>query len=268
MRKLILFFIHLLIIVLLTAATQIGGFLWLCCLFMVKQNVKRYRLKRLSLFIVVYLVFTLLVVPITAPLFGREKIKNTPSLSYHTFFTVLFNRNYVTPQLQEVLQTSAANYQKRYPKLKIIYLDACFPFLDGFPLLPHLSHNDGDKIDIAFVYTDDEGVLTNKKPSTSGYGVFVESKNSRMSQSEICKSRGYFQYDFTKYLTFGSFYKSLNWAPDPTRFLINTLLAHKATGKLFIEPHLKANMRLTNPKVRFHGCQAVRHDDHIHLQLR
>ena len=39
-------------------------------------------------------------------------------------------------------------------------------------------------------------------------------------------------------------------------------------GKVFIEPHLKDRMKLTNSKIRFHGCGAVRHDDHIHIQLK
>ena len=32
--------------------------------------------------------------------------------------------------------------------IEIHYLDANFPFINKFPLLPHLSHNDGKKIDI------------------------------------------------------------------------------------------------------------------------
>ena len=38
--------------------------------------------------------------------------------------------------------------------------------------------------------------------------------------------------------------------------------------KIFIEPHLKSRLELSGyKKVRYHGCQAVRHDDHIHIQL-
>ena len=50
--------------------------------------------------------------------------------------------------------------------------------------------------------------------------------------------------------------------------LINFLASNKLIGKLFIEPHLKSRMNLTNSKIKFHGCQAVRHDDHIHVQLK
>ena len=33
-------------------------------------------------------------------------------------------------------------------------------------------------------------------------------------------------------------------------------------------PHLKARLGLNSNKVRFHGCHAVRHDDHFHVQLK
>lgn len=42
--------------------------------------------------------------------------------------------------------------QQTEPQIRISYLDANFPFKDGFPLLPHLSHDDGRKVDIAFMY--------------------------------------------------------------------------------------------------------------------
>ncbi len=36
-----------------------------------------------------------------------------------------------------------------------------------------------------------------------------------------------------------------------------------------IEPYLKKSLGLgTESKIRFQGCQAVRHDDHIHLELK
>jgi len=39
-------------------------------------------------------------------------------------------------------------------------------------------------------------------------------------------------------------------------------------GKIFIEPHLKTRLELVDiDKIRYHGCHAVRHDDHIHVQL-
>ena len=45
------------------------------------------------------------------------------------------------------------------------------------------------------------------------------------------------------------------------------MLKNSNTHKIFIEPHLKQRLGIKNQKVRFHGCGAVRHDDHIHLQI-
>lgn len=44
-----------------------------------------------------------------------------------------------------------------FPGTVTLYLDANFPFFDGFPLLPHLSHVDGRKRDIAYYYADSMG---------------------------------------------------------------------------------------------------------------
>ena len=52
-----------------------------------------------------------------------------------------------------------------------------------------------------------------------------------------------------------------------TAFFIRLLTQDANIKKIFIEPHLKTRMRLKHAKIRFHGCHAVRHDDHIHFQL-
>lgn len=38
-------------------------------------------------------------------------------------------------------------------------------------------------------------------------------------------------------------------------------------SKVFLEPHLKSRFQADSSKIRFQGCRAARHDDHIHLQL-
>jgi hypothetical protein len=37
--------------------------------------------------------------------------------------------------------------------------------------------------------------------------------------------------------------------------------------KIFIEPHLKNALGITDGHVRFQGCRAARHDDHVHIQV-
>ena len=136
---------------------------------------------------------------------------------------VLLNRNYVRPELNNLL--AGTEKALRGTTIKIHYLDANanFPFINGFPLLPHLSHDDGEKIDISLIYETKNGKITTRQKSFSGYGVFEGAIAHEADQVKKCLSSGYFLYDLPKYLT--------------------------------------------DARVRYHGCQAVRHDDQIHLQL-
>tara|TARA_R110001592_G_scaffold178441_2_gene419386 strand:- start:790 stop:1302 length:513 start_codon:yes stop_codon:yes gene_type:complete len=169
--------------------------------------------------------------------------------------------------MQSILNDISLKVSKDLPGIKLIYLDANFPFFDGFPLLPHLSHTDGKKIDISFIYEDKDKKISNLKPSTSGYGIFEKPRKGEINQSLICKQNGFWQYDFTKYLTFGSSSKDLKFSKSATKILINNILSNANLSKVFIEPHLKNRVHLHNSKIRFHGCRAVKHDDHIHFQI-
>ncbi|CTQ31502.1 hypothetical protein [Jannaschia rubra] len=53
-----------------------------------------------------------------------------------------------------------------------------------------------------------------------------------------------------------------------TRAALDLLAAVARIGKVFREPHLRDRLGVSDPKLRFQGCRAARHDDHIHLQLR
>lgn len=247
--------------------TQIGGVIYLISITLIKKKKKQYRLKRFAAFIILYTIATFLIVPSIAPFFGRQKIDDNFRIENHNFITKLCNRNYVTPELHEVLTDVSLRMNKVYPKIKVIYLDANFPFFDGFPLLPHLSHNDGKKIDLSFVYNDQNGNISNLKPSRSGYGIFESPKNGEVNQSEICKNSGFWQYDYPKHLTFGKINSEIQFNEKVTKKLIQFIVEDSRVQKVFIEPHLKNRLKLTNSKIRFHGCGAVRHDDHIHIEV-
>tara|TARA_R110002050_G_scaffold261610_1_gene401811 strand:- start:42 stop:836 length:795 start_codon:yes stop_codon:yes gene_type:complete len=260
--------IKIIIFALLTIITQIGGIIYLASIFLVKRTAEKKTLKRTGIFIVAYLITTFLIVPNLAPIFGREKIKESEFVDAHSFFFKLANRNYVRPELNKSIEKIAREFGQKHDGFKIEYLDANFPFINKFPLLPHLSHNDGKKIDISLIYQNANGQLTEKKPSLSGYGVFEGPTEMEFDQIEVCKKRGYWQYDFPKYLTLGTINKDIEFSQKGTRDLVNTIIIQNEIGKLFIEPHLKNRMGLTSGKIRYHGCQAVRHDDHIHFQLK
>ncbi|GAA0719989.1 hypothetical protein GCM10009430_19690 [Aquimarina litoralis] len=268
MNKILLILGKFLLALLLTLLTQIGGIIYLIIEILFIKKDKVYRIQKYSIFFVTYIICTFILVPYLAPLFGREKIKNTEYIEACSFFTILSNRNYVTPDLNLSIQAIAKKISLKHSNIKLVYLDANFPFIDKFPLLPHLSHNDGKKIDISFIYKDVDNQLTNKKPSLFGYGAFVNPVGNEIDQTHRCKKKGYWQYDFTKYVTFGFVNNQLKLSETATKDLILASVNEKKVGKIFIEPHLKNRLHLTNPKIRFHGCQAVRHDDHIHLQLK
>jgi hypothetical protein len=182
------------------------------------------------------------------------------------WFTVIANRHYVKPALRDVAITAARATQERYPGTRLRYLDANFPFWTGFPLLPHRSHDDGRKLDLSFLYLTAEGGRPGRSPGFLGYGHVSGPRAGEVDQPAICRQRGYWQYDLLRQLSVSS--PAIQLDQPATRYLIEQLTGDRRVGKLFIEPHLKQRLGLGgNPKVRFHGCPAVRHDDHIHVQL-
>lgn len=258
--RVITLFGHILLIILLTTITQLGGLIWLLTLLLSKPINKKKRF----IFPILYLVFNLIIIPITAPLFGRVPLPvfNNLIKPKNLIYPLLF-RNYVSADLKFSLQKSSIDLA--HVGIRVTYLDANFPFLDGFPLLPHLSHNDGKKVDISFQYKTKEGVTTNSKPSLSGYGIYTSPENKT---SNYCKQQGYWQYDLTKYLGIST-NRNLVFDKENTKTLIQSLLYRAEKAKVFIEPYLKKELGLSNySNIRFHGCQAVRHDDHIHLQIK
>lgn len=251
---------HLIVFILLTVFTQVGGLIWILALWVSFLLKKKFRYVFPSL----YLLLNILIIPPIAGQYGRVQLPVfSKRLKPHNLVYPILFRNYVNLELKNLLENSANSQELK--NIRITYLDANFPFLNGFPLLPHLSHNDGKKIDISFMYLDENGKPTDKKPSTSGYGAYVSTETN--VTSENCLGKGYWQYDFPKYLTFGTF-NNLDLDKNYTTVLIKELLSSKKTQKIFIEPHLKTSLGLdSEEKIRFHGYQAVRHDDHIHLQI-
>ena len=234
----------------LTILTQIGGIAWLIALFF-RQKV--------FVFLLAYAALTAAAVWI-APSFGRVALNcfETGPLQVQSWMYCALNRNYVTPELREVLIETAEEMDRQYPGTETLVLDANFPFLDGFPLLPHLSHDDGEKADLAFFYRDETGYLPGATRSPIGYFAFEPGPTD-------CTPR----------------WPTLRWDLDAIQPLwrdyeldearmaaVMRILANDVrVGKIFIEPHLVQSLRIAHPRIRFQGCRAARHDDHIHFQL-
>ena len=70
---------------------------------------KNVKYKTLIIFISFYLFSTLVIVPLISPMFGREKVKHSEKIKPTNYMTVLLNRNYVKPKLNELLSKTEKN---------------------------------------------------------------------------------------------------------------------------------------------------------------
>lgn len=238
------------VVLLLTILTQIGGLAWLFALF--------FR-RRLVVFVLAYAALTTATIWI-APSFGRVPLNCFASgpLQVQSWMYCALNRNYVAPELKEVLVDTAEELNRQFPGTETLVLDANFPFFDGFPLLPHLSHDDGDKVDLAFFYRDETGYLPGATRSPIGYFAFEPGPTDCTPRWPTLR----WDLEFLQPL-----WRDHDLDRARNAAMIRLLSADDRTGKILLEPHLVQSLQVAGPKVRFQGCRAARHDDHVHLQL-
>jgi hypothetical protein len=220
---------------------------------------------------ILYCLTTFLIIPVIAKKFGRVPLPLTETnhLQPLNILTCFLNRNYVRSELKQTALEVATKMNDKFPGTTINYLDANFPFFDNFPLIPHLSHNDGKKLDLSFCYLDSKtGELTNECPSFIGYGICEEPRPDENNTADFCTKKGFWQYSFMTKVISQDNKKDFTFDSNKTRELVKLYATQPTIEKIFIEPHLKTRLNLTSEKIRFHGCQAVRHDDHIHVQIK
>ncbi|MDF2456726.1 MAG: hypothetical protein K0R51_2719 [Cytophagaceae bacterium] len=85
--------------------------------------------------------------------------------------------------------------------------------------------------------------MTNLKPGRSGYGVLENPQKGEENTTSLCLSKGYFQYDYPKFLTLGK-RDDLIFDELRTRELLSLLVREKKVKKVFIEVHLKKDLVL------------------------
>ena len=270
----------LIFFLLLTILTQVGGLVWLAGYGIVRLAVfqkSSNKFQRIGFQVGWYRVFTLLVIPFFATLLGRVPMPlgiNGP-LKPRTLLTVLCNRHYVRPQLRAIVSEHAHRLADAHDGLHINYLDANFPFSmklpigtlrKGFPLLPHLSHNDGRKLDIAFVYRDAAtGKLSNGTPSGIGYGISEEPLPGEYDRPKAC--RGSASYSCIHDHWPQGAKADYSFDPVITRQMINGFARDQRIEKILLEPHLTQRLSLHQAKIKPVQCGSVRHDDHVHIQI-
>lgn len=167
--------------------------------------------------------------------------------------------NYVTAEGRAALLDAAARVTRAYPGARVLYMDASWA-QGTRPMPPHFSHGDGREADLALFYRRADGGPLPHPPTASGYSAF---EPPRREAERACRGVA-----------------GPHAAPDPpasrgwrldearTAALIRALSADPRVRRIFIEPHLKERLGLgRDPKVRFAGCRAARHDDHIHVDF-
>lgn len=255
---------HLIIVAILTVLTQIGGIAYLLALW-----IKRGFLGRMVAFVALYLLVTV-AATFVAPIFGRESLPcfERDNIAPRTLLTCALNRQYVTPELNLLSKDLARHVAQARPDTLTQYLDASFPFLNGFPLIPHLSHDDGRKIDFAFYYEGAFGYARGVTPSPLGYFGFLE---PHADDPEICGNADRFTLRWDMDWFQGFVRDDLQMNVPRTAIMLRWLADEALKGgieKILLEPHLRARFALPPSVVRFQGCRAARHDDHVHIQMR
>lgn len=265
----------LFLIVLLTVLSQTGGIILILYLFLralFSKSLPRYKkiAFNTALFTFLYLGVNFLIVPSMAKKYGKVPMPVfSDNLQPHRLAFVLLNRHYVTPTMKKTMVRAAEEMNEKYPNSVVYYLDGSHPI--GNPrLLPHLKHESGRKLDYCFFYKNKKDESTDgKNPSLFGYGYFVKPQKGETNQPQKCKNQGSWWYDFTKAFVWENTGQAVEIDIEKSSYFLNLLTKNQKVSRIFIEPHLKERFEMQgNNKLRYHGCWAVRHDDHAHLEVR
>lgn len=266
------FTFHALIAVILTLLTQIGGIAYLLALAAARAIGTRRFPARLALFLLIYAGASF-AAGLAAPMFGRVPLSclsgAADRLVVRSPIYCALNRNYVTPEVRDLAKALAAHMDQQFPGTITVALDANFPFMNGFPLLPHLSHTDGRKLDFAYYYKDADGnFLNGVTRSPIGYFAFEEP-----APGDELPCAGRYDWLTTRWdfdalqPLFPAYGIEKQRTSAAIAWLTTEGVSRFRLEKIFIEPHLKNALGITDTHVRFQGCRAARHDDHLHIQV-
>ncbi|WP_282607189.1 hypothetical protein [Pelagibius sp. Alg239-R121] len=263
-------------IVALTLLTQVGGLvLWFTLGIDAIISRRRYNARKLSMlaiFTILYGFSTVIIVPTAAPLFGRVALNcfadGQHPYEANSFAYCALNRHYVAPVTKQVLEQVSNQMARTHPGTLVSYLDAGFPFDLGIPLLPHLSHKDGRKLDLAFFYKSrPTGVSISKGGAWFiGYWAFAPAWNLLRSEP-VSPNDGFlrWRFDWLQWSFADSELDQMRTG-DLIRILSQGPISDRVQ-KIFLEPYLAKHLNVQNSKIRFAGWNAARHDDHLHFQV-
>jgi hypothetical protein len=169
------------------------------------------------------------------------------------------DRHWVTPKAQAMLRDVADKVAAAHPGSVVLTMEASWPS-GKRPMPPHLSHGDGREIDVSLFYKTVDGKPLPRPPTTSGYYAF---EPRRPGDPDPCKGR-------TRPGANADPSSRREWRLDElrTRTLIRALLDDTRVRRLLLEPHLKKRLGFGNEdRIRFPGCNTLRHDSHVHVDV-
>lgn len=146
-----------------------------------------------------------------------------------------------------------------HPDAIVHFMEASWPS-GKRPMPPHLSHGDGRQIDVALFYETTDARPLPRPPTPSGYYAF---EPMRPDDFDPCVGRirpGDNKDPPT----------TRQWRLDEarTKTLIRALLDDRRVRRLLLEPHLKARLGFAHEdRIRFPGCNTLRHDGHVHVDV-
>ena len=271
--------LYIVILFALTALTQVGGAILIFSTLIVWSIFPIGRLGRFKAllahsfaFALLYCAICMLLIPPVAQVNGRVALQCFPSVRHAyaalTPLTCLLNRHYAAPEAEAALQRMAKDLGETQPGTVVAYLDAGFPFFDGFPMLPHLSHRDGRDVDLAFFYLGPVGrYLPGEGRSPIGYFAFEQPAEGAILPCANETARWTRRWDLDWLQPFFQPYM-LDSARmvDLLSWLVTEGPKYGVSG-LIIEPHLSERLGVRSQLIRFQGCNAARHDDHIHVDF-
>lgn len=264
----------------LTILTQIGRLVYVAASTLVGVIGRRTGIRPMThlaalaaSFAVLYAIVSMVVLPPVATALGRPPLPCAARVDVPvqplTKAFCLFNRHYAKQPVHDLVEQLGGYMSETYPGTVVGVLDANFPFFDGFPLLPHLSHDDGLKIDLAFFYRNGSGQYQRGvAPSPIGYWGFEQ---PRPGDPQPCAGRS----DLATLRWDMAFLKAglprLVLDEQRTGSMLRWLAENadlQRIDKILLEPHLATRFNLSPRKVRFQGCRAARHDDHVHVSMK
>lgn len=171
-------------------------------------------------------------------------------------------RVYVRPQVRAALIDAAREMAERFPGTRLIFMDASGA--DGrVPFEPHLSHGDGRQVDISLFYVSLDGDQIQGTPPGSRLNGYGNYEPPRPGDPQPCRGIDRPNDDRDPPAD-----RAWRLDDERSRALTEILSANSAVRRILIEPHLERRWHLeSDPKLRFAGCQAARHDDHLHVDF-